>query len=678
MDDTKVRASRPDEVEHDLEQSPIPRPRVAARFSTAFVGAALAALGALLLISGLFGGHLIRLHEADSAALVGAPWWLDGSPTATAGRAILGGLFLAWGTILLVIYGVASFTVRTRRVIVAPPARPVTLSRPAYDEAKRRIRMSPDQAIVFAETLAYPAGRFVRITESVERGGHTIRVTSSFTVATHDLRDEVYAIPLVLSPRGQLEHGVRFMMDGDRRISSLSHAESIAYAASAVRALISASSRTAQRAIADSPPAGLAVATPFVYEPLVAEVSNGSEDKRPLGEAIVAALSSNEPIPQAQRDALIARIISLPASSNRQLLLRAAATIIYALSSQYAICVPVSGSKRDATPRGFFRRQPPQVVPLTSTRVTVERVVVPRPRLRGDAARYAHRHPRLSAQERRRLRGLRGRWSNAQKDSRRRAIRRWRRMRATAFWRRAESLRRSLENTISRALGVPRTTIAYPTSLANSTHSYHLNVRGPERSYVSEQELLPREQSDDGRRLSNRILQQLPYSMATRRGQRTAHLYVRSGRTFNDYEFQAKFAERMPGSMSTAFVGAATALVIAGALAYATLSSASPEAGTFVGLLQILLAFPLALTATSSISTGSPFWGGDLGARVSTMLTVALLAWSLWVSTIAVAANAATTAALWVPALTIGVVNVLFTSITWLTRVSTSHEFGRG
>lgn len=307
---------------------------------------------------------------------------------------------------------------------------------------------------------------------------------------------------------------------------------------------------------------------------------------------------------------LAAKIESLSARRRLKPLLVAAAAVVLHLAEQYAVCVPMdAGSAGEG-----------QLV-----RLTMERAVLPE---------------------------ITGFSFDA----------------VTALGK-IEALRKRAVDWMRNVVGVPPHTIDYPAVLAARTSSYHLSVRGPEGTYLAHQEL--RDGADFGRSLSKGELAKRSYAMAPRLGQRTGHLYARSSRGFDSILYSCKFYERMPGSMSTAFVGAASTFVVAAAIAvYSLYARQDPS-----GFLQILLAFPLALTATSSFRQGAPFWGGDLGARSATVITVLVLTACLWASTLSGWVSHSSQAVMWASILVVSLCNTVVTLVSWISRASTQHRF---
>lgn len=546
---------------------------------------------ALLLVGGVFTIRAYR--DPDLTKLDGWVAWLGAPLRATedvperfATVAAVGSVAL--GICLVVVSAVLSWWVRTRLFHIDGHDLSVDTRLLAMEEARTKI--SERQALVFWQSLHEPALRFPRISESIEQGSRTVRVSTSISIVTRGLGAELHAIPVALFTRGSMENGLRF--NSGSRISSLSHLQSVAYAAKVVDRLVSSAGKKAVRAYELKSP-GCESLKVRVRQIMTSTTTGGSPDAETVADAIG----------------------DLPFKRGRQQSLYAAATVVAYLAEQYPVCVYVRAEGTDGTARVTMERTAlPQVIPFT--------------------------RPDRPA-------GSKG----------------------VGFRTKIEIARKRIVDFLKSMFGVPPHTLDYATRMAQRTASYHLNIRGPEGFYLAHQEL--RDDADDGRTLTAGRLKQLQYSMSPRRGQRTGHLYARDGHGFRDLIYSCAYFERMPGSMSTAFVGAATTTLVAGALAWSVLFTNAE----LTGLLQILLAFPLALTATSSTRSGAPFWGGDLSARFATIVTVAVLTLSLLASTIGTSYPRESEVVYWAVLIVASAGNTLLCLVFWLSRAFTHHSF---
>ncbi|MFF7291652.1 hypothetical protein ACFY9N_03880 [Microbacterium sp. NPDC008134] len=549
----------------------------------------LGCAGALLfLVGGVLAIRAVR--DPDLTKLEGWVAWIGAPLQITAElperlTAASAAVALLLGFALIIISGIVSGWVRTRRVKAHGHDLRVDPAMLEAEEAK--IVISGRQAYIFWEALNQPTTRYSRISETVEPGTRTFRVSSNVAIATTGLGEHTHAIPVALFTRGRMEHGLSFS-DG-ARVSSLSHVQSVAYAARVVDRFVHAAGWLAvveyRRSVSGRPSLKSRVRT---------VLGSTREGGSPNAQAVARAL---------------ARLPCLP--WDREMLYAAASVVAY-LAEQYPVCVRVRSSSEK---------------PDAPVRISMERVVFP-----------------SVLQYERSLKGLRNR---------------------------LELLRKRIIHLQRNMFGVPPHTVDYPTQMAQRTPSYHLNVRGPDGFYLAHQEL--RDDTNDGRTLTAAQLSTLEYAMNPRRGQRTGHLYTRSGHGMKDLLYSCAFFERMPGSLSTAFVGALATTLVALALAWSMLFNEDDRSG----LLQILLAFPLALTAATSSRSGSPFWGGDLGARWATIITVTVLTLSLLASTIGSDLTRESQVVFWAILLVVSATNTLLCLVFWTTRAVTYHKFLR-
>lgn len=549
------------------------------------VGVLLLLVGGVLTIRAARDPDLTKLD--GWVAWIGAPLRAtEDLPERIATLAAVGSVGV--GACLIIVSAILTWFVRTRFVQVDGHDLSVDTRLLAMEQARTTI--TERQALVFWQSLREPALRFSRISESIEQGSRTVRVSTSVSIVTSDLGADLHAVPIALFTRGSMENGLRFSSGG--RVSSLSHLQSVAYASAVVDRLVASAGSKAVRAYESRSP-GCESLRIRVRRILMCTTAGGSPDAETVAQAIA----------------------DLPFKRRQQNTLFAAATVVAYLTEQYPVCVHVRKEGTDGT-----------------ARVTMERTALPAvvPFKRPDNPKGKQR---------------------------------------VGLVKRLETGRKRLVDFLESMFGVPPHTLDYSTRMAQRTASYHLNIRGPEGFYLAHQEL--RDDADDGRTLTETRLKELQYSMNPRQGQRTGHLYARDGREFRNLIYSCGFFERMPGSMSTAFVGAATTTLVALALAWSVLFSDAE----LTGLLQILLAFPLALTATSSTRSGAPFWGGDLSARCATIATVVILTFSLLASTIGTSSPREAEVVYWAVLLVASAGNTLLCLVFWTSRAFTHHSF---
>ncbi|WP_442577132.1 hypothetical protein ACSBPH_08375 [Microbacterium sp. F51-2R] len=613
----------------DGDQDAVVRPRMLARFTLIGIALALALAGSIFLVRVIWSPDLSGVFSW----LTAAGWGWIGAPFAALGAmpqgaAVAGFSILCFCALIAGLPGMLlSFDVRTQSAQV--PGRTLLTDQARLDQEIASMSVSFLQARFFAQCLAEPADRFVRITESVESGTRTIRDTISFTVSTRRLPDGSYVVPVLLCSRGRLENGLRFHGKGGERASSLTHLQATAFSLLAVRELIRAAG-------------GLALA---LYE------SGGDESLQSKVRALLCANSDGDV-------ELYKSILALDTRKERSRLLDAAAAIVFVLAQQYPICTAVDvvnprAAEEPLKAAGWtWRRRRTAVRPLPEQnsvaphiRIGVDRIVVP------TLKRYSANPPGALA--------------------------------------RIERFRRDVIHLARVLLGVSPHSIDHPTTQAARTSAYHLAVRGSEGTYLAQQEL---RRAINGGSLTRAQHRSLQYAMYPRRGQRTAHLYVRHPTNtdhrrdpallgFDELSYACKFYERMPGSLATALVACASALIISATIAAAALyvppASDAPVAEVS-GLLQILLAFPFALTATSSFRRGGALWDGDLGARTVTAITVGVLVASLVISTIGpMLGSREVVVMLWTAILVVAGCTTIGSLFAWVTRAFTQARFTR-
>ncbi|MFC0543373.1 hypothetical protein [Kutzneria chonburiensis] len=225
---------------------------------------------------------------------------------------------------------------------------------------------------------------------------------------------------------------------------------------------------------------------------------------------------------------------------------------------------------------------------------------------------------------------------------------------------------------------------------AASANSYHLFVMGPEGMYVGWQNI----DDPDGIFTSTTKSEDLsqPYGrLQRRRGQRYLHLYMRSipERLAGKLHLDVRFYEVPPGSLAGATLAAAASFVLIYVVALVLPYTVDGQGLHPLGsdFPALVLAFPAlagALVGFESRSTG--LLGGSLSSKTSAFLTVlvSLGASGLYMAQQTTAMRAATSyelpwlrdvigvhGLLWQVLVTLGLVNTLYASYTWLCRTAT-------
>lgn len=222
-----------------------------------------------------------------------------------------------------------------------------------------------------------------------------------------------------------------------------------------------------------------------------------------------------------------------------------------------------------------------------------------------------------------------------------------------------------LRDNVRKFLGVPPAVISVPLANVARCHSYHLEVKGPENTYLARQRVI---RVTSGYEVG---LDGMALAFRRRRGQRHVHLYVRHADALRDCVFQAYFYERVPGSVglaSAASLGSAALIVVAAMTWFGFGRSGTSD------LVAVLLAFPSVAGAWVGFDNSQQQIGGALAARVSSLLTTLLSVTAALVYVLAPRlaphASVVHSAVFWCWfVVTVGsVINALGTTGSWLMR----------
>lgn len=164
------------------------------------------------------------------------------------------------------------------------------------------------------------------------------------------------------------------------------------------------------------------------------------------------------------------------------------------------------------------------------------------------------------------------------------------------------------------AVGSRAPRIEVSAQLARNSQSYHLEVVGPEGSFVSQQSI-----ANFGRK---ELREQGVYDRwRGRHGQRFAHLYLRGASALDEPPaVRIGFMERPPGSIGLAALGALAALFLWGSWAAQPLTQEDAR----VGLAALFLAFPAGLAAWVGFTVHRSVYGVPFTTQVINVLTVLL------------------------------------------------------
>ena len=173
----------------------------------------------------------------------------------------------------------------------------------------------------------------------------------------------------------------------------------------------------------------------------------------------------------------------------------------------------------------------------------------------------------------------------------------------------------NIRDDVRRIMGIRPAIIAMPLVNADRSASYHIQMRGPEGSYLARQRIatFPSGLSPD--------LSQSEVEWRDRLGQRMSHLYVRNGQGYSSRYYVCHFFERMPGTLGNSTMSglaAAVLILIAGWTRLAHVTAGPTD------IVAVLLAFPAVAGAWLGLSQSTQLYGGVLMARISLVVTIAV------------------------------------------------------
>jgi|GEM_PF-2311156 len=223
----------------------------------------------------------------------------------------------------------------------------------------------------------------------------------------------------------------------------------------------------------------------------------------------------------------------------------------------------------------------------------------------------------------------------------------------------------SLGDFAKQALNVRPNRMYYLISAAMRTHSYHLEMEGPEGTYLSEMEVLPRAGTIDAQ-------------MAPRLGQRRSHLYTT--RVSAPFYVAAAFNERGPGSFASTTLTALAASLIVLLLSWQehdNLGVAPDDQVVQAWLIPALLAVPLAVATLSG-------WEAVKTSKHPTLLSRSINLLVIFLVLAAFICEARRNSLgdwadpLWTLLPLFGAVLTIISLISWTLRLKVEHNFNRG
>ncbi|WBP93222.1 hypothetical protein O6072_18325 [Mycolicibacterium neoaurum] len=176
-------------------------------------------------------------------------------------------------------------------------------------------------------------------------------------------------------------------------------------------------------------------------------------------------------------------------------------------------------------------------------------------------------------------------------------------------------------NSVRRLLGVRPAVVSYPLANSRLADSYHIEIKGPEGTYLGRQRAVIKPNNKE------KELDGVRCAMQARFGQRHSHLYIHGGEDLRDVYFENHFFERVPGSVGRATMTCLAALVLIVLCAFSKLSVGYLPP---TDLMAVLLAVPAVAGAWAGLGGGDEMTGESLVARISQLETfVASLATAL-------------------------------------------------
>lgn len=151
---------------------------------------------------------------------------------------------------------------------------------------------------------------------------------------------------------------------------------------------------------------------------------------------------------------------------------------------------------------------------------------------------------------------------------------------------------------------------------ANRAKNYHLEIKGPDGTYLGRQEM----RSFNGIEIGT----DQSFSMSPRRGQQTSHLFVYNGENYGERVYVAHFFERMPGSMAGATWSAAVSTLIILLCAFVSLDLFGEGRGHGTDLVAILFALPVVVVLWAGFEKQQSTIGDVLFARLVKLFTIVL------------------------------------------------------
>ncbi|SBN61640.1 hypothetical protein GA0004736_0528 [Curtobacterium sp. 9128] len=136
---------------------------------------------------------------------------------------------------------------RQRRVLASAKRTAETISS-ASGGTPRTLPSHRRSLSLYVQMFTDPKAVISRISEQIEPRTASQVVRTSYTIEVPNDFEGRVVVPLFRAQRGRIQDGLRFFGPNEERLSSLTHAEGVAYACGVVRSLVAAVSKTALEA----------------------------------------------------------------------------------------------------------------------------------------------------------------------------------------------------------------------------------------------------------------------------------------------------------------------------------------------------------------------------------------------------------------------------------------------
>ncbi|MCR1160366.1 hypothetical protein NEK97_02685 [Paenarthrobacter sp. UW852] len=242
------------------------------------------------------------------------------------------------------------------------------------------------------------------------------------------------------------------------------------------------------------------------------------------------------------------------------------------------------------------------------------------------------------------------------------------------FWKKVESV-------VRHSFGIRPLSFMIPLESTQMTSSYHMQVVGPEYTYLARQELLTTTTSGEYAQLrkTSAIAQ-------SRLGQRHAHIYVRGGDVPDGSFFRARFYERMPGSIGRASMSALSAATLIWLGFFASLASVDDANSALIPSWEfaaLVLAFPSAIALWTGMEQSKTLSEGVLISRVTILFTIVISTFAAWhnishIELVDVWFFRLSNLDIWIFLASIASLNAVGISLSWMYRSYLQRKFVDG